>query len=263
MATRGGIEIKGLDELKQGLTEFQQTLYPTAMRNALNDVAFMAKAAVVDQMKIDLDRPTPFTLNAMTVDKASKDNLVARVRFKDPERLSDSQHYLYPTTYGVVRGFKKFEAALLSKRLIPSGWMTVPGKDQPLDAYGNVSGGLMKEILAWFEANPVREGYQNNMTDATRNKRRTGTRSTLGYEFFVLKNGKGKMPPGIYRRVFLPYQPGEASSKTYLIFLYVPKSHVWYAPKYTFHQTARDVFNANLKDIFGREMQINLEKALK
>lgn len=260
---RGGVEIKGLEELKKGLTEFQQNLYPTAMRNALNDVAFMAKSAVVEQMKVDLDRPTSFTLNAFYVDKASKENLSAKLRFQDPTRLSESQHYLYPTTYGVIRGFKKFEAALLAKGLIPSGWMTVPGKDQPLDAYGNVSSGLMKEILAWFEAHPVRAGYQNNMTDATRAKRRAGTRSTLGYEFFVLKTGKGKTPPGIYRRVLLPYQPGEASSKTYLIFLYVPKSHVWYARKFSFHQTARDVANANLKDVFGREMQINLEKALK
>lgn len=259
---RGGVEIKGLDELKKGLTDFQQNLYPTAMRNALNDVAFMAKAAVVKQMKTDLDRPTPFTLNAFYVDKASKENLSAKLRFQDPTRLSESQHYLYPTTYGVMRGFKKFEAALLAKRLIPSGWLTVPGKDQPLDAYGNVSAGVMKEILAWFEANPVRDGYQSNMTDTTRNKRRTGTRRTLGYEFFVIKRAKGKLPAGIYRRVFLPYQPGEANSKIYLMFLYVPKAHFWYAPKFSFHQTARDILNANLKDVFGREMQINLEKAL-
>lgn len=262
MATRGSIEIKGLDELKQGLTEFQQTLYPTAMRNALNDVTFLAKEAVVAKMKTELDRPTPFTLNAFYVDKASKDKLSTKLRFQDPTRLSDSQHYLYPTTYGVMRGFKKFEAALFAKGLIPSGWLTVPAKDQPLDAYGNVSSGLMKEILAWFEANANNAGYTSNMTDATRSKRRTGTSRTFGYEFFVIKPGKSKLPPGLYRRVFLPYQPGEPSSKIYLIFLFVPKANFWYAQKYNFHATARDVLNANLKDIFGREMQINLEKAL-
>lgn len=258
MATRGSIEIKGLDELKKGLTEFQQSLYPTAMRNALNDVAFMAKSSVVERMKTELDRPTPFTLNAFAVDKASRDKLSAKLRFQDPTRLSDSQHYLYPTTYGVVRGFKKFEAALRAKRLMPSGWMAVPGKDQPLDAFGNVSSGLMKEILAWFEANPVREGYTSNMTDATRARRRQGTRKTFGYEFFAITKANGRLLPGIYRRVFLPDQ-----TKIYSVFIFVPKANVWYAQKYNFHATARDVFNANLKNVFGREMQINLEKALK
>lgn len=258
MATRGNIEIKGLDALKQGLTEFQQTLYPTAMRNALNDVAFMAKDAVVARMKTDLDRPTPYTLNAMAVEKASKDKLTARVHFKDPERLSESQHYLYPTTYGVMRGFKKFEAALYAKRILPSGWYAVPGKDQPLDSYGNVSSGLMKEIIAWFDANPSIAGFQSNMTDATRARRRKGTRKTFGYEFFALRKASGRMLPGIYRRVFFPDH-----TQIYSVFLFVPKAHVWYATKYNFHQTARDVFNANLKDVFGHEMQINLEKALK
>ncbi len=253
---RGLVEIKGLDELKKGLNEFQQNLYPTAMRNALNDVAFLAKGAVIEQAKIDLDRPTTFTLNAFYVDKASRETLSARLRFKDPERLSESQHYLYPTTYGVPRGFKKFEAALYAKGLILSGWYAVPGKDQPLDAYGNVSAGLMKEILAWFDANPVRDGYASNMTDATRAKRKKGTKKTFGYEFICLKKAKGKLLPGIYRRVFFPDE-----TKLYSVFIFVPKSHIWYAKKFTFHDTARDVFNRNLKDIFGREMQIGIEKA--
>lgn len=255
---RSVITVTGLESLKKGLSDLQLDQYPFAMKNAINATSEKIKTAVVAQMDVDFDRPTPYTKNAMRVDYASKTNLVGGVRFKDPERLSDSQHYLYPNVYGTKRGYKKFEAALYAKGLMPSGWYAVPGKDQPLDAFGNVSSGLMKELIAWFEANPSVAGYQSNMTDATRAKRKKGTRKTFGYEFFILKKAKGRMLPGIYRRVFL----GDAV-KIYSVFIFVPASHVWYTRLYKFHETGRAIFDQQFKPTFGTELQKAMETALK
>jgi hypothetical protein len=255
---RSLITIKGLDELKKGLSDLQLEQYPYAMKNAINRTADKAKTAVVARMDIDFDRPTAFTKNSMRVEYATKSKLSGAVRFKDPERLSDSQHYLYPNVYGVKRGFKKFEAALYAKRLLPSGWYAVPGKDQPLDAFGNVSSGLIKEILAWFEANPINAGYQSNMTAATRAKRKRGTKKTFGYEFFALNKPSGRLLPGIYRRVFLGDE-----IKIYSVFIFVPASHVWYTRSYKFHETGRDIFNTAFKTTFADELQNAMETAFK
>lgn len=252
------ITLRGIEELRRGLTDLQQTQFPFAMKEALNATAAKVQSAVVNRMESDFDRPTPFTKNSMAIDYAKKTNLSARVHFKDPVRLSDSQHYLYPSTYGVKRGFKKFEAALYSKGLLPSGWYAVPGKDQPLDAFGNVRAGLMSEISSWFEANPVRLGYKDNSTAATRARKKRGTRSTFGYEFFIVPKKNGRMLPGIYRRVFLGDQ-----IKIYSVFIFVPTSSVWYPAQYKFHATGRDVFSANLKPIFGEILQQAMETALR
>lgn len=252
------ITLRGIEELRRGLTDLQQTQFPFAMKEALNATAAKVKAAVVDRMDADFDRPTPFTKNSMAIDYASKTDLSARVHFKDPTRLSDSQHYLYPSTYGVKRGFKKFEAALYGRGLLRSGWYAVPGKDQPLDAFGNVPTKLINEILSYFDANPLRAGYTQNMTDATRARKKRGTRSTFGYEFFVVPKKNGRMLPGIYRRVFLGDQ-----IKIYSIFIFVPTSSVWYPAQYKFHATGRDVFSANLKPIFGEKLQQAMETALR
>lgn len=257
LSDRGLISIQGLDELKQGLTALQQEQYPFAMKNAINATSAKVKDAVVRQMHADIANPVPFTLNAMAIDYASKTNLKGRVHFKDPARLSESQHYLYPIVYGVRRGFKKFEAALFARGILPARWYAVPGKDQPLDQYGNVPSSLIIEILAWFNANAV-VGSTSGMTDATRAKRRAGTRKTFGYEFFALRKQSGGMLPGIYRRVFFPDQ-----TKVYSVFIFVPESHVGYQRTYRFHEEGRRVFDAEFRSTFGEELQKAMETALK
>lgn len=257
LSDRSSIIIQGMEELLQGLTTLQIDQYPFAMKNAINATAEKVKVGVVQQMHADIAKPTPFTLNAMAIDYATKNNLNGRVHFKDPPRLSDSQHYLYPIVYGVKRGYKKFEAALYAQGILPARWYAVPGKDQPLDQYGNVPASLIVEILAWFNAFNA-AGYKSNMTDATRARRKRGTRKTFGYEFFAVRKKTGPMLPGIYRRVFFPDH-----IKVYSVFIFVPPDHVGYQRTYHFHEEGRRVFDAEFKTTFGAELQKAMETALK
>ena len=254
---RAAIEIKGLDELKRGLTAMQQEKYPSAMRNAINYTLADVKTATVARMHIDFKSPTPFTQKSMKVEEASKIKLSGRVVFKDPTRLSESQHYLYPNTYGVKRGHKPFEAALYRKGIIKSGWYAVPGRGVQLDGYGNVPASLYVQIIAFFNAFPE-AGSKQNMTDATRARRKKGTKKKYGFEYFALKNANGSMLPGIYKRTYTGF--GTAIDA---MFIFVPPSHVWYTRQYKFHETGVDVFRAKLKPYFGSEMDRLLQESFK
>jgi len=255
MAARSVITIQGMDALKRGLSDLAQTQYPYAMKNALNATAEKILAAEVSLMHSEFISPTPFTLGALKIDYATKTKLEGGVRFKDPTRLSESQHYLYPNVYGGRRGYKKFEAALFAKGLMPARWYAVPGNDAPLDGYGNVPAALIVQILAWFDANTGR-GYQGNMTDATRAKRKKGTRKKYGFEYFALRKKSGRMLPGIYKRTQTPF--GTAVNS---IFIFVPPEHVGYQRIYHFHETGQRIFNAEFKTRFDTELQAALETA--
>jgi len=245
---RSAIEIKGLDELKKGLTALQQEKFPSAMRNAINYTLADAKKATVARMHIDFQSPTPFTQNSMKVQEATKTKLSGAVRFKDPTRLSESQHYLYPNTYGVKRGYKPFEAALYKKGILKRGWYAVPGRGAPRDGYGNVPASLYVQIMSFFSAF-AEQGTKQNMTDATRAKRKKGTRRKYGFEYFALKNASGSMLPGIYKRTYTAF--GTAIDT---MFIFVPATVVWYTRQYKFHQTGIEVFKAKLKPYFGSEI---------
>lgn len=243
---RSAIEINGLDELKRDLTELQLTKYPSAMRNAINYTLDDVKAAEVARMQVDFKNPTQFTLNSLKKEEAKKTNLVGRVWFKDPTRLSESQHYLYPNTYGVKRGHKPFEAALYRRGIMAAGDYAVPGNGAPRDSYGNIPASLYVQILSFFNAFSE-VGSKQNMTDSTREKRRRGTKKTYGYEYFAIKKRAGGLVPGIYKRTFHPLG---ARIETMFIFT----KNQWYTRLYKFHETGKHTFESNFKAKFGNEL---------
>ncbi len=101
------------------------------------------------------DRPTPFTVNSLRMDRATLARPEARVRFKDPPRLTESEHYLLPQVYGGPRKQKRFESTLQRAGLLPRGKALVPATSAPLDAYGNVTRGVYARILADLKASPI------------------------------------------------------------------------------------------------------------
>lgn len=259
------IEITGLDSLKKGLTALQLEHYPTAVRKALNDVVRIVHRGEQQLASAELNHPTPYTLNAFKVRYASKTKLAARVFFQDPARLHDSQHYLYPNVYGTKRGYKPFEGKLYSMGLLRRGQFVVPGKSVKLDSYGNAPRGLYQEIIAWFQGNKG-DSAKKNITAKGMAKKRKGTRSKYGYEWLVVKERKGRLIPGIYKRTFLNFtrtENGKArATSLQLVFLFVTGIST-YENRVPFHAEGKKIFNAFYKISFGQEMEKAIRAALK
>lgn len=252
MAWSTSFKIEGLDKLYKSLSALEKDQFPFALKNTINDVATMVQRADKTQMVKDFDRPTPFTQNALKINYATKTRLSGGVVFKDPVRLSDSQHYLYHNVYGVLRGYKKFEGALYAKGILPAGHYAVPGKGMKLDAYGNVAAGTIVQILAWFGANSG-TGFFGNSTDATKAKRKRGTKKKYGFEYFTLRKKNRNLLPGIYRRTITPFGTSLES-----MFIFIPRTSVGYQRTYSFFETSHEVFNNNFQFLYERNMRIAL-----
>lgn len=182
-----------------------------AQQRAVLGTARDVKTEVVNEMRRVFDRPTPWTLNAFTVRlqdgrirPAAGGEISARVEVKDGYWYR-ADNYLQTQIEGASnRKQKAFERALQRVRVLPVGWLAVPGQRAKLDAYGNHSAGEIRQILSWFDAAELVLGSTQNMRDAGRNKRRKGTRRSLGWEYFAVQPGarRGGLHPGIYRRTF-------------------------------------------------------------
>ena len=193
------VKILNKDQVMKIYTSEEGFHIPTLSMRALNLTADQVKQALVDEMLRSLDRPVPYTLGAPYVfKKATKDNLAVQVYLKDATRSGRSEAYLRPQVYGGGRRMKGFEKALNAIGILPNGMYIIPGKNAPLDAYGNVGAGFILQILRYFKAFP--EGARRkNLSDEKRARMKKGTKTRLGIEYFILH---GREPsPGIFSRV--------------------------------------------------------------
>lgn len=131
----------------------RQWAFATAL--ALTKTGQSVQSAEKGEMRSVFDRPTPFTLNSLRLSPATRQRQEAHVWFKDPPRLTETQHYLLPQVYGGARRFKRFESLLMRAGFLPKGKALVPASGAPLDAYGNVSRGVYARIYADLKASPV------------------------------------------------------------------------------------------------------------
>ena len=112
----------------------------------------------------------------------------------------------------LVAGVSVFTLAI-TRRILPAGWLAVPGQRAKMDAFGNQSVGEIKQILSYFDAASSKSGSDQNSNFKGREKLRKGTRKTAGLEYFAVqpgdrrtftrasgKTGTKAAQPGIYRR---------------------------------------------------------------
>lgn len=156
-----------------------------AVEQGLDDTAFDVEAELVSEMKRVFDNPTKFTLNSLKVNKTKNHNMEASVWLREPSRMKD--HYLLPTIDGGQRKLKGFERAIGDVKFYPA-------RGARLNKFGNVSQGLIKQIMSVLGVASA-PGYSANVTakSAVTNK---GSR-----DFVYLPKGAGKLPPGIYERL--------------------------------------------------------------
>ena len=217
---------------------------PFAVSLALNRTAAAIHQAINAEMPRVFDRPTPYTLRGLRVVRSSKDNLTARVDFRDaPGSGIAADRYLAPQVYGGGRSRKRFEHAL---ERVSSGGYFVPGAGAELDAYGNMSRGQLVRVLSYLQAFGE-QGYRANATARTRKraakmgKSEGGHRRINGVVYFVSR-GKGSMsgnreqrlPAGVWRKS----GTHGADVKPVLLAVDAPT----YAPLLSFYETADEVY---------------------
>ncbi|QBQ98179.1 hypothetical protein [Paraburkholderia pallida] len=256
-------------EIKSNIADslgFMGTLFynqiPYATARALTKTAQLAQQAIRAEMEARFDRPTPYTLNSTYVKSATKTDLVARVWIKDDtSKGTPASKYIGPEVYGGERSMKRFERALQARGLLPPGMVAVPGKAATLDQYGNVSRGLIVEVLSYLQAFGE-QGYRANMSERRRDRMVRGGKGARGYSYFVLLKREGKLLPGIYKRIaygrdsrieHLAY----SAAKPVFIFVKQPT----YKPRLPFDDVARRVAEAQFEGVFRRAFEEAVETA--
>lgn len=239
----------------QGLDALATTQVRYATSRALNAIAQRVVEAEQHEMRDVFDRPKPYTLNSLRVIRSTRQDLTATVTFREPwgKGQIPAYKYLHAQIYGGPRSEKRFEVALRKAGVMPPGFVAVPGSGVRLDAYGNVPGSVIVQLLAWFRAFPE-EGYRANITDAGRARMQRGGRRKYGRGYFVGFPGDGRLPFGIWERTRTGF--GSAIKP---IFLFVPLTQ--YEAIFDFEYVGRKVVEREFAPTFDRELAAALATA--
>ena len=220
-----------------------------AAARALTSAAFKASKDVAARMAQVFDRPTPWVLKSVRYTRARKDKLESTVDFDfwGNKQGVTVAHVLRAEIFGGQRKLKRHEIALQRAGILPPGHAIVPGPAAKLDQYGNISGGQIVQIMAWFKSFGE-VGYKANMTDKTRKRlgkdKRNGTR---GFQYFALFKKHGKLYPGIYQRFDLGFG---SAVKPVMHFVPIPK----YRRRLDFYGLAEKSARAEFAAAFSREL---------
>ena len=159
-----------LGELDRFLTQMQRDRVPAAAMRALNDNAFGYRKQLQATMASSFDRPTPYTLRAFVVDKAGaraalqadthrimglpspapSGRIEAHVRLSHDANKQGLEPFdtIGHQFTGGEPAFTGFERALRRIGVLPPGWHAVPGGGVRLNGYGNVSPGLIVQLIS-------------------------------------------------------------------------------------------------------------------
>jgi len=168
------IELKAdIKQLTKKLNKVQRKQIPFATAQAINEVAFKARKALMAQSKKKLDRPTPFTVKGFQVVKAKKTSLTAIV-YVDSKRAK----YMQFQIEGGIR--------TPNKRAIP-----VPvQKNVALNKYGNMPRKKINTLLnnvKIFSGKPKGQGRNANAPAGIwkRTNKNNKLKLLVSYEPFV------------------------------------------------------------------------------
>jgi hypothetical protein len=177
----------------------QQRQVSYAASRALNNVAFAANAEIKNTMRSTFKGgATRYVQNAFRIIKADRNNLKAIVRLRDdaPDGGSNYTKMLRHLFTGGTRDWKRIEAKLRYLKLVPAGYMVVPGGACPLDRFGNIMRTQFAEMLT-----VLRSSIRNLKIYYSRT-RRTDGKQLKEVGFFVIQPGvNSHLHPGIWRRI--------------------------------------------------------------
>ena len=151
------IDPADLKRFADKLTAIDRKVLPAATRLALNDMAFDVFNKNKDLMRRVFDAPTPFTMRAFWVQKATPQNLEAVVERRG---VAGRRHFLEVQQDAGRRGATGFERLLRSRlRDGASIVAIVPTAALPRNAFGNVTAGTYRRIANGLQTSaPVGRG---------------------------------------------------------------------------------------------------------
>lgn len=272
-----GIDVD-IKSATQGI-ELSARAIEIATQRAVLKTAHKVRVDVTREMERVFDRPTRWTLNSFRVALGRErlqggrlrtiagSDVYADVEVKDGYWYR-AANYLDTQIRGAnARQQKAFEIALRKLLVLPNGYVAVPGEKAKIDAYGNQSVGEIRQILSWFNAAEMVAGSTQNMTAETRERRRRGTRTRRGYEYFAVSpgarrtglrsNGKAyrnRLHPGIYRRSFFAF--GEAIEP---VMIFVRRAG--YRPRFDFFGAAERTVRREFRGEMAAALQVELARA--
>lgn len=251
------IEFKGLKEVVASMDDLAKKQVPFALKNAINKTAENVKDEEIKQMPSKMDRPTPYTLNALYIRYAKQGRLAAEIGYKDKSQAgkgNPAANWMHPQVEGGRRNLKRFESSLQRIGVLPNGMYIAPGAACQLNAYGNIPSSLIVQILSYFKAFGE-QGYRANITDKRKAALKKGSKRTMkaGYEYFVsygpgTASGRQHLAAGIYKKVDLI---GQGKIKPIMMFVKQPS----YSQRFPFYQIAQKVIDQKLKPNFDEAMR--------
>jgi hypothetical protein len=170
---------------------------------ALTKTMGAVKEAQLAEMRRVFENPTPYALNALFLRPATPAKLEAKVWVKDKAdagKGTPAEYFLGPGVFGGKRRLKRFESALRRIGVLLPGMAVVPGGGAKLDQFGNADRGEMIQVLSALQAFGE-VGYRANATKKTSAKLAKGTKDKGGLTYFVLRHKRGRLRPGIYKRL--------------------------------------------------------------
>jgi hypothetical protein len=218
-----------------------------AMAVALTRTAYDIRAAERKEMAAAFDRPTPFTLNAVTVQPATVQRLVAEIAIRTEDN-DPRARYLSPEIYGGRRLHKRFEGLLISAGIMNRGEYAVPSAAVQLNSYGNIPLGKIMKVISQLKAWTL-AGFDANATNSKRSRaRRQKERYFVARQGYYQqgrrswKNGEKRqhLPDGIY--VDMADGKGEGRNmRPFILFVKRPQ----YRPRLRWEEVAAQVYRQN------------------
>ena len=184
-------DIVGANRYLQALSANQ---VPVPMSYAIYQVAFHGMKALRDEMRQQLDRPTPFVVRQTYYTKSTKRDLRAELGAVREDPIGKSRigmaELLQQQFAGGTRVQTGFERAMGRAGFITSNERLVAGNDFPRNAYGNISQGVYQKVLSQLQA------QFDPAQNATKSKRSKAKRKVQGY-FWSYGD---YLPRGVYQR---------------------------------------------------------------
>lgn len=164
-------------QVKRYLSDLERNQLPFATAAALTRTAKRVQNELLEEMKREFDRPTPWTLRSTFIAPATKRKLEATVGLKDRpypgNRLSSAQILAHQFAGG-GRHVKGVEMWLRRAGYLGANEFVTPGQGARLDRYGNMSRGQVQQILSQLKAGLDPAAHASQSTRSKRNVRRAG-----------------------------------------------------------------------------------------
>ena len=233
------IRLDGLESVRAMLAALGGTLNE-AQRLSQNRMAYEIYIAEKDQMKTDLDRPTPWSVGSLRYKKAGSEEtnlgdapdvpgsaVYMANAFRAGSRVGPDEWLGVQITGGQTAGPRRSEKLMRSIGILPANKVWVPARNVKLNQYGNVNGSVIARMLMDLQLGFVKTKTKN----------------------FALYGPKGN-PWGVITKI----------GDTWYPFLYFMDRRT-YRPRFEFFERADREVSSQWQTIWEGYVQKALEKA--